>query len=137
MFCVFPPLLSERQSSLERIFITYMHRNKTLSYFSFVIALIMAAPGLVYGQSETAPTGLLRAQKPVPNRYIVVLKDPEQDANAPAMAAPILNVASTARELTGLYSGELGVTYENALYGFAVSMTEDRALALAKDPRVA
>jgi subtilisin family serine protease len=46
-------------------------------------------------------------------------------------------VLSTARELTGRYGGTVGETYGAALKGFALRASEDEAIALSTDDRVA
>src|SRR5262245_29548189 len=106
--------------------------QKTLAFLTFAIVCIMIPTGLIHAQAAEGPSGLLHAKKPVPNKYIVVLKEPAQGQKAPG-----LDVATAARELTGQYSGELGHTYQHALHGFSVTMPEGRALALSHDPRVA
>ncbi len=105
-------------------------RNKPLFFLTIAVVFTMAIPSnLMYGQSGAHPTGLVHVKKPVPNQYIVVLKDLEPRPNAAAIAA-------TARSLSAQYSGELGYIYTSALHGFAVQMQEAEALALSKDPRV-
>ena len=106
--------------------------QKTLAFLTIAIVCITIPSGLIYAQAAEGPSGLLHSKKPVPNKYIVVLKEPAQDNEAPG-----LDVASAARELTDQYSGELGHTYHHALHGFSATMPEGRALALAHDPRVA
>jgi subtilisin family serine protease len=66
----------------------------------------------------------------VPNRYIVVLKD-----NMPAAAQ--VDTAEVARELTLQHGGKLLHTYQSALRGFAVEMSETQVRELLAEPRVA
>ena len=80
---------------------------------------------LVMAQSAAAQgRDVLRARRPIPNRYIVVLAgndDPE----------------AVGRETESLYLGRLHNVYRHALHGFAVRLTPAAAAALARDPRVA
>jgi len=64
--------------------------------------------------------------EPVPGEYIVTL------ANVSSAA-----VADTAGALGAEYKGEVFATYRSGLRGFAVAMTEEEALALSADPKVA
>ena len=100
--------------------------------WSIAIAVALATcSSPIYGQGTTGrPTGLLRAKKPIPNHYIVVLKDP--GANDPKP-----DIEAEAKDLTLQHNGQLLSTYQHALHGFSVQMTESRALALSKHPRVA
>lgn len=111
-----------------------MQRNRKSSFLhALVIVSAMASPsGLIHGQTAASPSGLLHAQNPIPNQYIVVLKDNDPLPNelGPDMAAK-------ARDLAGQYSGEVGFIYESALHGFSVRMPEAKALALSKNPHVA
>lgn len=110
-----------------------MQRSKLFLSLTIAMMVALATPiCLAYGQTAEEPTGLLHVQKPVPNQYIVVLKEQEV---GPALQAA--EIAAAAQELTGQYSGNLGHTYQYALHGFSVTMPEAQALALSKDPRVA
>jgi len=61
-------------------------------------------------------------------QYLVMLKD-----NATLRSH---GVASVARGLTGRHNGTLGYTYQRALHGFSVRMSEQQAKELAADPAV-
>jgi subtilisin family serine protease len=79
--------------------------------------------GYVAAQTSR-PDAIRRAARPVPGRYIVVLRnadDPE----------------SMGREAEKLPKGRLRHVYRNAVRGFAIETTEAAARALARDPRVA
>ena len=65
------------------------------------------------------------SKKPVPGSYIVVLEEDVRD------------LPETASEMAYANFGRLGFVYNRALRGFSVEMTEERARALARDPRVA
>ena len=91
---------------------------------------IAASSGLTNGRQAGAPTGLVRAKRPVPNHYIVVLKE-----SGPSEPAP--DIDAIAMDLSIQHSAQLGFTYRHALRGFSVQMTEAQALAMAKNPRVA
>ena len=74
--------------------------------------------------------GVVEVEDPVPDRYIVVLKD--ASPGVPTAAAAV-----TARA----FAGELGITeiaaFEDAVRGFACSAPAATAEAIAADPRVA
>src|ERR1044071_4253817 len=105
--------------------------KKTLVLFAFV-ALWLAVVVLttVHGQnpnSNSSKFRRLRADKKIANQYIVVLKDNVADVDAEAHRL--------ARDFDGDRSG--GHTYNRAIKGFSVRMSEQQALRLADDPRVA
>ena len=64
--------------------------------------------------------------QPVPDQYIVTLRDAVADS--PAAAAD---------ELTDAHGGTVLQVYDNALQGFAATMTKPEVEALASDPAVA
>src|SRR2546425_7080103 len=80
----------------------------------------------VHGQNSNAGK-FRRADKRIPNHYIVVLKD------------NVADIDSEATKLSQDYSGDRGNehTYRRALKGFSVRMSEPQATRLAQDPRVA
>ncbi|HEX4871790.1 MAG TPA: S8 family serine peptidase [Nevskiaceae bacterium] len=65
-----------------------------------------------------------------PGRYIVVLND---GATVPLAR---LDVRRAAGELSKVYGGEVSKVFGSALKGYAVTMTDLQAAALAADPRV-
>ena len=72
---------------------------------------------------------LLRSSQPVKGQYIVVLAEPPERALAE-------RVSVSAQRLVARHGGRVFQTYEHALRGFAVRMTEEQARALAADPAV-
>ncbi|HEU0301581.1 MAG TPA: S8 family peptidase, partial [Longimicrobium sp.] len=80
-----------------------------------------AAPGDLPGDVR-----FLRAEEPIPGRYIVVFKD-EQVGNAAALAA----------ELVPANGGKLHYSYDHALKGFAADLSPQAVQALLANPRVA
>lgn len=71
----------------------------------------------------------------IPNQYIVVL----DDADAEVEGASFAGVESLALSMAAQYgvgSDAVLNTYQHALRGFTVAMSEDQALALLDDPRV-
>ncbi|WP_329731564.1 S8 family peptidase [Archangium sp.] len=82
------------------------------------------------GETLGTTSNFLKAsENAVPGQYIVVLKEP-----APGVAAE--KVPDVARGLASRYAGSVGRTFEHALRGFTVNMSEAQARALAKDPAV-
>ena len=80
--------------------------------------------------AAAAPTGdgdaITPSTAPVDGEYIVTLAD-----------VGATGVGVTARDLAAAHEGDVLYIYKHALRGFAVSMSEADALALAGDPRVA
>ena len=104
--------------------------KKTLVLFA-VVALSVAVVVLttVHGQNPNSNSSKFRrarAEKRIPNQYIVVLKDDVADVETEAI--------NLARDFDGDRNG--GHTYFRALKGFSVRMSEQQALRLANDPRV-
>ena len=81
-----------------------------------VATAVIAAPG---GEVR-------RVERPIPDRYIVVF---EEDA--------VRDVPAAAAEMARMHGARLDHVYERALKGFSAVMSEGRARALARDPRVA
>ncbi len=73
---------------------------------------------------------LLRQERPVPEQYIVVLRELD-----PAVAS--VGVPTVAEEMSSLHAGSVLYTYEHAFKGFAVKMSEAAAQRMLHDPRVA
>jgi len=71
----------------------------------------------------------LRVENAIPGQYIVVLKE-----SAPGLAAE--KVPDVARGLASRYAGSVTRTFEHALRGFTVRMSEAQARALSVDPAV-
>ena len=104
--------------------------KKTLALFALVaISVAVLVFTSAHGQNDNNGQGKLRRQradKRIPNQYIVVLKDDVSDVDAEALRL--------ARDFGGDRNG--GQTYHAALKGFSVRMPEQQAARLANDPRV-
>lgn len=79
--------------------------------------------------APAASPRLLRAKRPVPGQYLVVLRPQVLAARAELPSA-------VAAELVKSAGGELLFAYEAALSGFAAKLSEKEALRLLDDPRV-
>jgi subtilisin family serine protease len=102
--------------------------KKTLAVFALVaVSVAVLVFTAVHGQNGGPKFRRLRADKKIANQYIVVLKDDVADVDAEAHRL--------ARDFNGDRSG--GHTYNRAIKGFSVRMSEQQALRLADDPRVA
>ena len=102
--------------------------KKTLAVFALVaVSVAVLVFTAVHGQNGGPKFRRLRADKKIANQYIVVLKDNVADVDAEAHRL--------ARDFDGDRSG--GHTYNRAIKGFSVRMSEQQALRLADDPRVA
>ena len=102
--------------------------KKTLVLFAFVaLSVAVVVLTAAHGQNSNAQKfRRQRAEKRIPNQYIVVLKDDAVDVEGEAIRL--------ARDFGGDRNG--GHTYQRALKGFSVRMPEQQALRLAEDPRV-
>ena len=91
-----------------------------------------AGPAGAAARTQVTPGGgqtdpIERPAEPVPGQYIVMLRGPEPDAE----------VHEQADSLAGEYDGTVLDTYDAALNGFSVRMSEADAIALSTDPAVA
>lgn len=74
---------------------------------------------------------LLKSERKIPNRYIVVL----EDWAAGALGDDSQSEA-VAGELSIVYGGKVDKVFKHAINGYAVEMSEKEAAALSRDPRV-
>jgi subtilisin family serine protease len=94
------------------------------------------------GMSDTTPTDTAdqtaskfhRSAEPVRDRYVVMLAPPTDAAAFGVQAAP--TVADAAADLGALYDADVRTTWP-AVRGFAATMSERDAIALAAEPGVA
>ncbi|HJP92321.1 MAG TPA: S8 family peptidase [Pyrinomonadaceae bacterium] len=105
--------------------------KKTLALFALVaIAVAVVVLTAVHGQdSDTGAAKFrrMRADRRIPNQYIVVLKNSVADVDSEAVRL--------SRDFGGDRNG--GHTYYHAIKGFSMRMPEEQAARLANDPRVA
>ena len=104
--------------------------KKTLALFALVaVAVAAVVLTAVHGQNSNAGSKFRRqrAEKRIANQYIVVLNDDVADVEGEAIRL--------SRDFNGDRNG--GHTYQRAIKGFSVRMSEERAAKLADDPRVA
>ena len=104
--------------------------KKTLALFTLIaISVAIVVLTSVHGQNsnDNSKFRRMRADKRIPNQYIVVLKDDITDVDGEAVRLT--------RDFGGDRAG--GYTYHAALKGFSVRMPEEQAARLAGDPRVA
>jgi subtilisin family serine protease len=125
-----------------------MHKFKHSLFGFFAVALfislIAAVPSSTTGQSDRGANmqgqnlpsqvveKFLRAERPVPNEYIVVLNDIAAGPKGEHSLVP-----TVASNLRAIYGGAVKRTYQHALLGFSVRMPEAAARRLSQDPRVA
>lgn len=105
--------------------------KKTFALFALAaISVAVVVLTTVHSQDSNGNSGKfrrLRAEKRIPNQYIVVLKDNVADVEGEAIRLT--------RDFGGDRNG--GHTYGRALKGFSVRMPDEQAARLADDPRVA
>ncbi|AKJ03805.1 subtilisin family serine protease [Archangium gephyra] len=80
-------------------------------------------------RSFVAGSRLLKTEKAVPGRYIVVLEES-------ATGGESQGKEPLAKQLAALHGGSVKHVYSRALQGFSATMTEAAALKLSNDPRV-
>src|ERR1044072_2409954 len=104
--------------------------KKTLALFTpIAISVAIVVLTSVHGQNsnDNSKFRRMRADKRIPNQYIVVLKDDITDVDGEAVRLT--------RDFGGDRAG--GYNYHAALKGCSVQMPEEQAARLAGDPRVA
>lgn len=84
------------------------------------------------GQGRDRVEKFLRAERPVPNEYIVVLNDL---AAGPKGEHSL--VSTVAANLRAIHGGTVNRIYQHALLGFSIRLPEAAARRLSLDPRVA
>jgi len=106
----------------------------------FVLVALLALAGLTFMPSSTVSSTtssaavkskLFKKEKPIPNEYIVVIKDYAADPKGDDSLAEYI-----ANDLAGAHNGKVKKVYKHALHGFSIQMSEEDALALSEDPRV-
>lgn len=97
---------------------------------------VLAAVAVFLAVVVPSSAGAIRAaQDPILDSYIVVLKsDAARSENERSSQRPL--VAALAHELGRAHGGSVGDVYQYALKGFSMRMSNERAAALANDPRV-
>jgi len=101
----------------------------TFLFVAFAALLVSIAPQAASAQKAGK---FKRAEKGVPNQYIVVLNDSYLDKVA---AEP--SVRSNSEYLRYVYGGNVKSTFARAIPGFVGTMSERQAIALSRDERVA
>jgi len=96
--------------------------RRPLTWFILLIVTTIT----VHGQSNQSLQKFRRTQKAIPGQYIVVLND----------SIARTDVAQTAQVLALTHGGQVRFTYEHAVKGFAIAITEAAAKALSKNPNV-
>ena len=100
---------------------------KLLKVLSLALCLLALIPQFAFGQDFNSRGRFRKNDGAIPNNYIVVFNE--------SVAAN--NVGKLADALARAHGGTIGFTYENALRGFSVEMSEARAAALSRHPQVA
>ncbi|MDD2545854.1 MAG: S8 family peptidase [Burkholderiaceae bacterium] len=103
-----------------------MKNRLKLSLLSMGLAALGGAhlPGALAQPVVTLPAQAFGASKPIPGRYIVVLKN------------TVIDVPTQALALAKLHGGQVQHVYEHALKGFAISLPAVAVQALKNNPLV-
>src|SRR5690349_15216849 len=113
-----------------------MQRLKNFAISSLIVALLIF-PLTTSSQSQRiAPAKFMKAEKPIPHRYIVVLDDDVVPDNVP-IEIRHERVAAIARGHAQAHGGTVDFIYETALKGYAIELpNEAAARAISNSPRV-
>ena len=130
-----------------------MQRLKNFAIASLIVALLVfpfttsshnpePTPGFSLSSTAgpqgpgTSPTKFVRANKPIANRYIVVLDDDVVPDSA-SVEARRARIAAIANGHAQTHGGAVDFIYETALKGFAIELpNEAAAIAISNSPRV-
>lgn len=88
-----------------------------------IVMVVLALASTAFGAGDGE---IRRAERPIKDQYIVVFND-DVGPDLPAVAA----------DMARMNGARLGHVYQRALKGFSAEMSEGRARAMARDPRVA
>src|SRR4249919_3249908 len=102
-------------------------KRRRMTFGALAASIALVAVGLVaFSPTPAGASGgmISRPDQPVPGQYIVTLR-------AGADASP-----AAAALLARLHGGSVVQTFQSALTGFTVRMSDAQAQALANDPRV-
>src|SRR4028119_1217584 len=99
--------------------------NKSLASL-LIVCLLALVPQLASAQETNSQGSIRRSDSAVPNSYIVVFKDSVPQGRVNAFAA----------QLARAHGGKLGFTYQYALRGFSVELSEAQAEALSQNPQI-
>jgi Tol biopolymer transport system component len=91
------------------------------------LCLLAIVPQLALGQDSDSKGRIRKNDGAIPNSYIVVFDE----------SVPAARVSAFARQLANAHGGKVGFTYQSALRGFSVEMTEAQAEKLSRNPQIA
>lgn len=99
---------------------------KLIKVLLLSLCLLALVPQQALAQESAAARRIRRSAAAIPNNYIVVFKDSVPQGRVKAFAA----------QLARAHGGKVGFTYQHALRGFSVELSEAQALALSRNPQV-
>jgi subtilisin family serine protease len=91
------------------------------------LCLLALVPQFTPGQNFNSANRLRKNEGAIPDHYIVVFNE----------SVPAARVEAFAAQLAQGHGGKVGFTYQSALRGFSVEMSEAQAVALSRNPHVA
>src|SRR5918998_860954 len=100
---------------------------KILKVLLLALCLLALVPQLASAQEDNSNNRFRKNDGAIPNSYIVVFNDD----------VPARRVAAFASQLARAHGGKVGFTYQYALRGFSVEMSDEQAVALSHNPQVA
>ncbi|HLL73524.1 MAG TPA: S8 family serine peptidase [Pyrinomonadaceae bacterium] len=100
---------------------------KFIKVLLLALCLLALVPQLAAAQDNNSNNRFRRNDGAIPNSYIVVFNDD----------VPARRVAAFASQLAREHGGKVGFTYQYALRGFSVEMSEEQAVALSRNPQIA
>jgi Tol biopolymer transport system component len=100
---------------------------KLFKVLSLILCTLVLVPQLALGQEAHANARFRKHDGAIHDNYIVVFNE----------SVPPARVSALAAQLAQAHRGTVGFTYESALRGFSVQMSEAQAMALSHNPHVA
>src|SRR5688500_5774485 len=82
-------------------------------------------------ESKNSEDKILKSERRIPNRYIVVFED-----WAAGELGESSNAEAVAEELAIVYGGKIDRVFKHAISGYVVEINEKQAVELSRDPRV-
>jgi subtilisin family serine protease len=106
---------------------------KKLAFLLVVLTIGIFSLAIATGETGAQKTDakIIRVDKPIPNRYIIVFEDWATDGRGNFAQTEVL-----AQSLSDSYNGKISHIFETALNGFAAEFSEKQIELLAQDPRI-
>lgn len=112
-----------------------MRRLKNYSILSLTIVMLVFS-STQSSQTQEPASKFVKARNPIPNRYIVVLKD-DVVSDKDSLEVRRAGVTAIANSHAQTYGGKVDYIYETALKGYAIELPDEAAaIAISNLPQV-